>query len=143
MKFQQLNLIQKLYNTLGIIHCNKQIPEKGLPYFLKAEFVYQLAKDSAKEGNLTNNFKVFLNQKKNESDKENESNNSELPEEGKTEFAFYIDGGLNFKELEHHYTLSAFFLTQAYTHTHQKDKAVTYCALTMKRQLESGDFELR
>jgi hypothetical protein len=34
-------------------------------------------------------------------------------------------------------------MAQAYGKLQQKDKAVTYCALTMKRQLETNEYEVK
>jgi hypothetical protein len=56
-------------------------------------------------------------------------------------FRFYIDGGFDTVHLEHNHTQTLFYLAQIYTSLKQNEKAIEYCAMTMKRQLETGEFE--
>jgi len=49
------------------------------------------------------------------------------------QFTFFIDGGLDLLKLEKCYTLTLFYMAQVYTQLGKNDKAVHYCAMTMKR----------
>ena len=55
------NTIQDIYNHMGIIHCSRDNHSKGLPYFAKAEQIYELVKCIKLPcPNINNNLKDFL-----------------------------------------------------------------------------------
>ena len=56
---------------------------------------------------------------------------------------YYYQGGVTSHRTESNYTLTMFYLAQAYTKLGIKDFAAKYCGLTMKRQFETGSFELK
>ena len=58
-------------------------------------------------------------------------------------FSFYIDGGINKKSFEHNYSLTIFYYAQAFTKLGFRKKAIKYCSLILKRQIEFNDFELQ
>ena len=61
----------------------------------------------------------------------------------KQNFLVYIDGGINKKSFEHNYTLTIFYYAQAFTKLGFRKKAIKYCSLILKRQIEFNDFELQ
>jgi len=42
LKIRYINIIQDVYNHIGIIHCNKDRFSLGLPYLAKAKQIYEL-----------------------------------------------------------------------------------------------------
>jgi len=58
-------------------------------------------------------------------------------------FNFFIDGGLNRKTFEHNYTLTIFYYAQAFTKLNFRNKAIKYCSITLKRQIENNEFDLK
>lgn len=54
IKVRFFNNIQDIYNNLGIIHCNRDTQDKGIPYFVKAEQIYKLVTDSKNNATLPN-----------------------------------------------------------------------------------------
>ena len=58
-------------------------------------------------------------------------------------FSFYIDGGINKKSFEHNYTLTVFYYAQAFTKLGFRKKAIHYCSLTLKRQIEYNEYDLK
>ena len=61
----------------------------------------------------------------------------------KNQHVFYINGVIDFKLIETNYTLTLFYMAQVYTKLKHNDKAVTYWAQTMKRQLETKQYEVK
>jgi hypothetical protein len=59
------------------------------------------------------------------------------------DFAFYINGGLDRAKLERNYTFTLFYLAQVYTKMGLNEKAVEFCAATMKRQLAFREYEVK
>ena len=95
----------------------------GIIYYNKGEISKGL-QHFAKAEQL---YKVFLNLPKNENEK----------------FTFYIDGGLNKKNFEHNYTLTVFYYAQAFTKLDFRKKAINYCSMTVKRQIEHNEYDLK
>ena len=63
LKIRFLNVVQDLYNNLGIVHCNRDAHDKGIPYLLKAEEVYKLVMNSGVEIpniSLNNDMDLYL-----------------------------------------------------------------------------------
>ena len=54
-----------------------------------------------------------------------------------------IDGDLSYESVNSAYTITLFYLAQGYTKVGAKDRAASYCAETMRRQYESGNYELK
>mmetsp|Transcript_28882 Transcript_28882/g.51478 ORF Transcript_28882/g.51478 Transcript_28882/m.51478 type:complete len:551 (-) Transcript_28882:130-1782(-) len=123
MQYKHLTTIQDLLNALGIHKCNQEEVEAGLKFFDQAVKLYDLAK-SAGLKNSTSSFFDFL-----------------ICREPK--FNFVIDGGLNGRKVEQNYTLTLFYLAQAYSKLGKKDEAAWYCVLTMSRQIASGDYQVK
>jgi len=134
VKFLHINMIQDIYNNLGIIHCNRDNHKKGLPYFTKAEQIYNLVWSiKTPSGAINNSLKQFLRDCKTDI-KFSHSNDT---------FQFYIDGGVDKTRVEKNYTLTLFYMAQVYTKLEKNEKAVTYCAQTVKRQLETKDYDVK
>jgi len=58
-------------------------------------------------------------------------------------FRLLYEGGIDHEQLEDSFTLTLFYLAQAYTKMGLKDLAGEYCGLTLQRQHESGKYELK
>jgi hypothetical protein len=114
--------VQDLLNSLGILCCNRGENSEGLAFFEKAIQLYNLLKNHASKS-FTTNFNEFLSTGQ--------------------DFKFIIQGGINPFKLEQNYTFTLFYLAQAYSKMNQKDKAAGYCAETMRRQIESGDYQTK
>lgn len=55
-------------------------------------------------------------------------------------FRFFYEGGNDHEQIEDSYTLTEFYLAQAYTKMGLKDKAACYCGRTLQRQHSSGKY---
>ena len=134
IKMRYINLYQDIFNNLGIIYYNKGELKKGLQHLGKAEQIYKVF--SGLNGyNFTNDFPKFM---KTCCSLNEEDYNGEMEF-----FSFYIDGGINKKSFEHNYTLTIFYYTQAFTKLGFRKKAIKYCSLILKRQIEFNEFELK
>ena len=135
IKIRYINYYQEIYNNVGIIFYNKGDIKKGLQYLGKAEQMYKVFND-LNTYNITNSFDKFL---------VNCSKNDEsLSGKDKLDFFnFFIDGGLNRKTFEHNYTLTIFYYAQAFTKLNFRNKAIKYCSITLKRQIENNEFDLK
>ena len=132
IKMRYINLYQEIFNNLGIIYYNKGEIKKALQHFGKAEQIYKVFND-LNGYNFTNYFPKFMKTccSLNEEDCNNEMEF----------FGFYIDGGINKKNLEHNYTLTIFFYAQAFTKLGFRKKPIKYCSLILKRQIDYNEFD--
>jgi hypothetical protein len=138
IKLRYINIYQELYNNLGIVFYNKGEIKKGLQYLGKAEQMYKIFNDLT--GIVyTNSFSQFMQNCAKESNKTNDSSVTDKLEF----FNFYIDGGLNKKSFEQNYTLTIFYYAQAFTKLNFRKKAIKYCSLTLKRQIEFNEYDLK
>lgn len=138
IKIRYINIYQEIYNNLGIIYYNKGEIKKGLQNLGKAEQMYKVFND-LNGYNFTNSFTKFMKMCCSLTDENGASmNNSDIEF-----FNFYIDGGLNKKSFEHNYTLTIFYYAQAFTKLGFRKKAIKYCSLTLKRQIEFNEYELK
>jgi tetratricopeptide (TPR) repeat protein len=145
VKIRYINIYQEIYNNLGIVFYNKGEIKKGLQYLGKAEQMYKVFSD-LKGYLMTNNFSRFMQScsKAELSNSNNHSFCSNNPPDDKLEFFnFYIDGGLNKKSFEQNYTLTIFYYAQAFTKLGFRKKAIKYCSLTLKRQVELNEYDLK
>ena len=134
IKMRYINLYQEIFNNLGIIYYHKGEIKKGLQHLGKAEQIYKVF--SGLNGyNFTNDFPKFM--------KSCCSNNEERGNHEMEFFSFYIDGGINKKSFEHNYTLTIFYYAQAFTKLGFRKKAIKYCSLILKRQIEFNEYELK
>lgn len=115
-----INTVQDLFNSLGILCCNREDNAGGLKFFQKSESVYEHIK-SLPAHPFSHSFSDFAR--------------------GRAAFRFIIDGGISARKTEQNYTMCLFYMAQAYSQTAQKEKAALYCAETMKRQMEFGDYD--
>jgi tetratricopeptide (TPR) repeat protein len=134
IKMRYINIYQEIFNNLGIIYYNKGEIKKGLQHFGKAEQIYKVFND-LNGYNFTNDFPKFM---KTCCSLNEEDYNGEMEF-----FSFYIDGGINKKSFEHNYTLTIFYYAQAFTKLGFRKKAIKYCSLILKRQIEFNEFELK
>lgn len=120
-----LNVLQDIYNNLGLMLLNREEIELGMGCLAKAELLYESLKDE--KIFLYNSFQGFVQRKNKEGN-----------------FEYYADfSSLNLNKTESYYTLTQFYLAQAYTKIGQKEKAAFYCGSTMKRQYENQEFVLK
>ena len=137
VKMRYINLYQEIYNNLGILFYNKGEIKKGLQFFGKAEQMYKVFND-LNGHNITNNFNTFMNNFSKDINNESMSGNENLEF-----FNFFIDGGLNRKSFEHNYTLTIFYYAQAFTKLGFRKKAIKYCSMTLKRQIDLNEYDLK
>ena len=52
-------------------------------------------------------------------------------------------GGMNKKNFEHNYALTVFYYAQAFTKLGFRKKAIYFCSLTLKRQIEYNEYDLK
>ena len=133
IKIRYINYYQEIYNNVGIIFYNKGDIKKGLQYLGKADQMYKVFND-LNTYNITNSFDKFML---------NCSRNDETIKDKLDFFNFFIDGGLNRKTFEHNYTLTIFYYAQAFTKLNFRNKAIKYCSITLKRQIENNEFDIK
>ena len=94
------------------------IINKGLPHFLKAQRIYQIATsiNTNNTSSVVHNINRFLRDCT-MNDKYGLYTNQHV---------FYINGVIDFKLIETNYTLTLFYMAQVYTKLKHNDKAVTY-----------------
>ena len=117
-----LNTFQDVLNALGILRCNRGENNIGLEYFYKSQALYEAMK-TLPANKFSHTFKDFLI--------------------GKDDFRFIIQGGVNFRKAEQNYTLTLFYMAQAFSKIGEKHKSASYCAETLKRQMISGDYDMK
>jgi tetratricopeptide (TPR) repeat protein len=135
IKIRYVNIYQQIYNNLGIVFSNKGDFKKGLQYFGKAEQMYKMFCELS-SFNITNDFNAFMQNCSKDRSNDSCTDNLEF-------FNFFIDGGLDKKTLEKNYTMTIFYYAQAFTKLEFKKKAIKYCSLTLKRQIESNGIDLK
>jgi len=140
VKMRYINIYQEIYNNLGILFYNKGDIKKGLQFFGKAEQMYKVFND-LNGHNITNNFNTFMSNVS--KDLNNETISGAASTENLEFFNFFIDGGLNRKTFEHNYTLTIFYYAQAFTKLGFRKKAIKYCSMTLKRQIELNEYDLK
>jgi len=121
-----LNILQDIYNNLGFLLINREELEKGMGCLAKAEDLYLSLKD-VEEFNCQDLKSYLQNRLKN----------------NKTRFNPYWKMGISQAKTESFFTLTLFYLAQAYTKLGMKEKAAFYCGNTMKRQYENKEFQLK
>lgn len=117
-----INTFQDVLNALGILCCNRGESESGLEYFNQAQALYK-GIQSLKTLSFSHSYKDFLT--------------------GRDNFRFIIDGGVNHQKAEQNYTLTLFYMAQAYAKLGEKEKSAMFCAETMERQIKSGDYDIK
>ena len=135
IKMRYINFYQEIFNNLGIIYYNQGQIKKGLQHFAKAEQIYRVFLNLSNY-NFTNDFAYFMN--KCSSLDEDKNNN-----EPNILFSFIVDGGINKKNFEHNYTLTVFYYAQAFTKLGFRKKAIHFCSLTLTRQIEYNEYDLK
>lgn len=145
------NQIQYIFNNLGLINLNSGEQHRGLGYLLKAEKLYEKSIEILQSLQYTvcNNMELYSIKLR------DFASTAEEREEDPKKYAminrhptlrpvfkFYYEGGIDVELTEKTYTLTCFYLAQAYTkEKDSKDKAASYCGITLKRQVDCGDYE--
>ena len=134
IKMKFVNYYQEIFNNLGIIYYNRGEIKKGLEHFAKAEQIYKtffLNLSQNKDKYIfSNDLNAFMTNIIND-------NNNML---------FNIDTSdfqKNRKIFEHNYTLTIFYFAQAFTKLNFRKKAIYFCSLTLKRQIENDEYDLK
>ena len=136
VKMKFVNYYQEIFNNLGIIYYNRGEIKKGLEHFAKAEQIYNtfflnLTKDNDNKFIFSNDLSAFLNNICDE-DSINMLYNFET-----------ADFEKNKKIFEHNYTLTIFYFAQAFTKLNFRKKAIHFCSVTLKRQIENNEYDLK
>ena len=134
IKIKFVNYYQEIFNNLGIVYYNSGEIKKGLEHFAKAELIYKtfflnLEKNHSKFS-FTHDFNIFMSNINN-----NENNilyNIETDDFQK-----------NKKIFEHNYTLTIFYFAQAFTKLDFQKKAIHFCSVTLKRQIENDEYDVK
>ena len=134
IKIRFVNYYQEIFNNLGIIYYNRGEIKKGLEHFAKAEQIYKTFFLNLSQNKdkfiFTNDLNSFI------SNINNDNNN----------MLFNIDSSdfeKNRKIFEHNYTLTIFYFAQAFTKLNFRKKAIYFCSLTLKRQIENDEYDLK
>lgn len=104
---------------LGLSYLNRDLNEDGVSILGKSTLVYEAYKDIKQESCY--------------------HNRTHSPNGRR--FRFYYEGGFDEKEMENSYTLTQFYLAQAYTKLGFKDKAAEFCGKTLQRQFITKSYE--
>ena len=136
IKMKFVNYYQEIFNNLGIIYYNRGEIKKGLEHLAKAEQIYKtfflnLTKDGENKFIFSKDLSFFLNNICNENTK-NMLYNFETDDFEK-----------NKKIFEHNYTLTIFYFAQAFTKLNFRKKAIHFCSVTLKRQIENNEYDLK
>jgi KIF-binding protein len=148
---QFFNHLLVCYNVLGLMSLNTGDQQKGLGFLLKAEKLYEKSQEILQKSKETcsNNMDSFsLKLKLYSSSADSKAKDPKryafvlkYPE-FKPVFKFYYQGGLDAEALDKAFTLTTFYLAQAHaTVTKDKDLSAYYCGITLKRQVDCGEYE--
>lgn len=124
-KLRYINVYQQAFNNLGILMFDCDDMKASMQYFAKAEQMYKVFCEMNSVA-ATCDFSEFFT---------NFFSSETMPSKA-VNFNFFIDGGLNKSELEDNYTMTLFFLAQAYGRLDQRNKSMKYICHTLKRQVE-------
>ena len=136
VKMKFVNYYQEIFNNLGIIYYNRGEIKKGLEHFAKAEQIYNtfflnLTKDNDNKFIFSNDLSAFLNN---------------ICDENSINMLYNFetaDFEKNKKIFEHNYTLTIFYFAQAFTKLNFRKKAIYFCSVTLKRQIENNEYDLK
>ena len=136
VKMKFVNYYQEIFNNLGIIYYNRGEIKKGLEHFAKAEQIYNtfflnLTKDNDNKFIFSNDLSAFLNN---------------ICDENSINMLYNFetaDFEKNKKVFEHNYTLTIFYFAQAFTKLNFRKKAIHFCSVTLKRQIENNEYDLK
>ena len=136
VKMKFVNYYQEIFNNLGIIYYNRGEIKKGLEHFAKAEQIYNtfflnLTKDNDNKFIFSNDLSAFLNN---------------ICDENSINMLYNFetaDFEKNKKIFEHNYTLTIFYFAQAFTKLNFRKKAIHFCSVTLKRQIENNEYDLK
>uniref|UniRef100_A0A7S3CST0 KIF-binding protein n=1 Tax=Strombidium rassoulzadegani TaxID=1082188 RepID=A0A7S3CST0_9SPIT len=147
LKLRHLNSVQDLYNHIAIIQSDRDHSQEALDYLEKSEEVYQIVAGHTQGfpvKSMVNNFDRYLLK---QSCRAKEGAAGLTSDSGRPEsdakFTFYINQGLDLKQLESKYTTTLFILAQVHSKLNNVDEGIRYCAMTMKRQLSQGQYDLK
>ena len=128
-----VNYYQEIFNNLGIIYYNRGEIKKGLEHLAKAEQIYNTFFLNMPQNKYTfsNELSFFINNLDNDNDKDMLYNFDTN------------DFEKNKKIFEHNYTLTIFYFAQAFTKLNFRKKAIHFCSVTLKRQIENNEYEIK
>ena len=136
-----LNVLQDIYNNLGFIYVNREEIEMGMGCLAKAEELYQVVKTIPVD--CFTNSSSFLEKQIKKLDENEKTTKNDKNDEKPNKLTFFSKQGLNTRRSESLYTLTQFYMAQAFTKLSHKEKAAFYCGNTMKRQYENKEFVLK
>ena len=133
IKKKFVNYYQEIFNNLGIIYYNRGEIKKGLEHLAKAEQIYNTFFLNMPQNKYTfsNELSFFINNLDNDNDKDMLYNFDTN------------DFEKNKKIFEHNYTLTIFYFAQAFTKLNFRKKAIHFCSVTLKRQIENNEYEIK
>ena len=133
IKKKFVNYYQEIFNNLGIIYYNRGEIKKGLEHLAKAEQIYNTFFLNMPQNKYTfsNELSFFINNLNNDNDKDMLYNFDTN------------DFEKNKKIFEHNYTLTIFYFAQAFTKLNFRKKAIHFCSVTLKRQIENNEYEIK
>lgn len=124
------NYLQELYNILGLTHLNQDKNEVGLQLLGKSKDLYQ----SLQTTKYPVQYIVFSSHQYQE---------KLIQQEFSYQFRYYYTGGVCARKTEELYTLTLFYLAQAYVKLDHRELGAHYSGLTMQRQFETKTYELK
>ena len=133
IKKKFVNYYQEIFNNLGIIYYNRGEIKKGLEHLAKAEQIYNTFFLNMPQNKYTfsNELSFFIN------NLDNDNNKDMLYNFDTNDFE------KNKKIFEHNYTLTIFYFAQAFTKLNFRKKAIHFCSVTLKRQIENNEYEIK
>ena len=148
------NQLQNIYNSLGLMYLNGEDTAKGMGYLLKAEKLYEKVVEiirETKESCYCNMEMFTIKLREFAADPQERALHHKkyailnMYKEVRPVFRFYYEGGLEIESTEKLYTLTCFYLAQAHSKTKEsgKDRSAYYCGVTLKRQVDCGDYEAK
>lgn len=134
LKLRHMNLVQDLFNHIGIILSDRDKCDEAFGYLQRAQEIYQMVVEHTKDlpqKSVMNNFDKFLL-------KQQKGKNTEGDH-----FSFFINAGLDLKQMEAKYTTTLFVLAQVHSKLGNVEEGIKYCGMTMKRQLSANEYEIK
>lgn len=146
-----LNIFQEIFNIFGLLELNADNNAEGFAWLTKAEKIHEKITEVLKDTQITcytsmdmySYKRRLLNASPEERDLDKKTYKLySLYGDPKPVFRFFYQGGLCIEKNEESFTLTCFYLAQANVKLSNTDAAAHFSAVTLQRQLASGQYDI-
>lgn len=133
--------LQDVYNGIGIVLANREDNAEALPYLNSSIESYELVLEACKAEDKSSFFSDFsVNALDRYLLKRDAKDGAAAAELGVKPI---IHGGAELNVLEAGYTQTLFYMAQVYSQKGEIEKGITYCSMTMTRQMANKTYQTK